>query len=538
MNGGKRVARTIAIGACAALLIVAWYYLAPRQLGGATTYVTTAGTSMEPVLRSGDLVIVREDPDGYQVGDVVAYRNENVDQVVLHRIVAVDGPRFVLKGDANTWIDSYRPATTELLGEMSLRVPGLGGRIGAVRSPWGMSAIVSVAALATFGGRRRRHAARAEASAAREEAPASRARAAREPSQHRPAHVPGALSATLAGGAVLALAFGALLFALSDTTTSERDVTFDQRGSFTYSGTAGAEGVSVYGRGTVETGDPVYLELTKEIDVEFAYELASPASAEIGGTIGLVAAITDVNGWTRSIELAPAASFRGSVATVHGALDLAALRAMTAQLERLTGVERDHYTVAVRPTVTLEGTLAGEPLERTFAPELRFFLDPLQLQLEPAGAAPIGEEVVDPLHPAAGGLLKTRVTEPRTFSVFGTELGLEPLRTGAAALLGACLLGLAVIGLLRLRSARRGEPARIEARYGQWLVPVHAGPGSVVGKTVQVESFDSLVRLATHYGHVVLHERGDGFDAYAVEEGGVTYRYVVAAAPRTNGSHP
>ncbi|MGZ8606940.1 MAG: signal peptidase I, partial [Actinomycetota bacterium] len=145
MNARKRVARTVAIGVCAALLIVAWYYLAPQQLGGRTTYVTTAGISMEPVLHAGDLVIVREEPRGYQVGDVVAYRNAEVDQVVLHRIVALDSSRFVLKGDANTWIDSYRPVEGELLGEMTLRLPGLGGRIGAVRSPWGMSAMVSVA---------------------------------------------------------------------------------------------------------------------------------------------------------------------------------------------------------------------------------------------------------------------------------------------------------------------------------------------------------------------------------------------------------
>ena len=50
---------------------------------------------------------------------------------------------------------------------------------------------------------------------------------------------------------------------------------------------------------------------------------------------------------------------------------------------------------------------------------------------------------------------------------------------------------------------------------------------------MQVESFDSLLRLANHYGHVVLHEEGDGFDAYSIEEDGVTYRYIVA-----NGIHP
>ncbi|MGZ8635776.1 MAG: signal peptidase I [Actinomycetota bacterium] len=531
MNARKRVARTVAIGVCAALLIVAWYYLAPQQLGGRTTYVTTAGISMEPVLHAGDLVIVREEPRGYQVGDVVAYRNAEVDQVVLHRIVALDSSRFVLKGDANTWIDSYRPVEGELLGEMTLRLPGLGGRIGAVRSPWGMSAMVSVAALATFGGRRRRRA-HAAGSPAREDAPASRAREARAPSPQRPTHVPAALPAILAGVAALALAGGAILYSLPVTTTSERDVVFEHRGTFSYSGVVPDSGVAVYGRGTVETGDPVYLALTRTILVDFDYALETEAPLEASGTIGLVVELTDVNGWTRSRDLVAPTAFDGGTATVSGELDLRALRNMTAELERLTGVERDHYTVTVRPTVATEGTLAGRPLERSFGPELRFFLDRLQLQLEPEGASPIGEEVVDPLNPVAGGLLKAEVTSPRTFSLLGTEVGLEPLRTAAAVVLGVALLGLALLGIRRLRSSRRGEPALIEARYGQWLVPVHAGGGASAGKSVQVESFDSLVRLATHYGHIVLHQAGDGFHAYSVEESGVTYRYLVA-----NGSH-
>jgi len=68
---------------------------------------------------------------------------------------------------------------------------------------------------------------------------------------------------------------------------------------------------------------------------------------------------------------------------------------------------------------------------------------------------------------------------------------------------------------------------------GQWLVPVQPGVGAPGGRNVQVDSFDSLVRLATHYGHVVLHEEREGFHAYSVEENGVTYRYLVS-----NGSRP
>jgi signal peptidase I len=149
VNGRRRVARTLTLGVCAALLLVAWYFVAPRQLGGRAAYVTTAGTSMEPLLHQGDLALVYPSPT-YEVGDVVAYDNPDIGRVVLHRIVALDGGRFVLQGDNNGWVDSYRPSVDEVFGEMAVRVPGLGRPLGAVRTPWGMSAVASLGALAVF----------------------------------------------------------------------------------------------------------------------------------------------------------------------------------------------------------------------------------------------------------------------------------------------------------------------------------------------------------------------------------------------------
>jgi hypothetical protein len=491
---------------------------------------------MEPEIHRGDFVVVHESPE-YRVGDVVAYRNPDVGQVVLHRIVGVDGTRFVLKGDANSWTDAYRPSEDELFGEMAFHVPGLGERLGAVRSPWGMSAVVSVAALALFGGRRRRRAGEPEGDAAREDAPAARARADRAPGS-RPGPTASPPTGILAGMVALALVLGIVLFAVPSTTTVTEDVAVEQRGAFSYSGAVPEDGVSVYGRRAIETGDPVYLELTDRILVGFEYALVSDAPVEASGTIGLTAEISDVNGWSRSMELASTTTFDRVTARARGTLDLLALQELTAELERITGVERDHYTVSIRSEVAVEATVAGQPLTEAFSPELRFFLDPLQLQLEPAGAAPAGEEVLDPLNPVSGGVVTVERTVPRTLSVFGLDLGLAPLRAAALVVLVLAGVGLAWIALERSRSARRGEAALIESRYGRYLVPVRPGDTPAGGRTVRVDSFESLVRLATHYGHVVLHETGDGFDAYSVEEDGVTYRYLVGTGNRGNGSHP
>jgi signal peptidase I len=75
--------------------VAAWLALAPAQVGGAVTYVIVAGASMEPHIHAGDLVLVRSAPL-YHVGDVVAYQNREMGRVVLHRIIDLQGGRYVL----------------------------------------------------------------------------------------------------------------------------------------------------------------------------------------------------------------------------------------------------------------------------------------------------------------------------------------------------------------------------------------------------------------------------------------------------------
>ena len=526
----RRIARTLTIGVCAILLVFGWYFLAPQQLGGRTAYVTTTGTSMEPALHDGDLVVLRT-RGGYEVGDVVAYRSPDLRQVVLHRIVAFEAGRLVTKGDHNTWLDGYRPAERDVLGEMAVRIPGLGARLSGVRSPWGVSALASMAALGVLGGRRRSRRGRERHAAA--ERLAAPAQVARAENGSRPPRsgASGTIAAVLGGGAAVALAVAVLGFLLPPTTSRDVGVPFEHGGTFSYAGLA-PQGMPVYGRTTVETGDPVYLRLTERIGLTFAYRFETPADTSTDGSITLVARLADVNGWAREVVLAPPTAFEGVEVSVQGVLDLDALARMTQQLERTTGVDRGQYTVTITPIVALTGTLAGRVVDETFAPTLTFLLDPLQLQLAPLDTGAPGETPSDPLRPVQGDLLQTRVTQTRTFSVLGVRFGLGPLRVGALAVLVVCLIALLGVLIGRFRSARRGEPALIEARFGRWLVPVSAGRAATE-RTVDVESFDSLLRLANHYGHVVLHERVGADHAYSVEETGVTYRYLAA-----NGRRP
>ena len=48
-----------------------WFFLAPSQLGGSSSYVITYGTSMAPAYHAGDLAVVRAS-GSYHVGEIIA----------------------------------------------------------------------------------------------------------------------------------------------------------------------------------------------------------------------------------------------------------------------------------------------------------------------------------------------------------------------------------------------------------------------------------------------------------------------------------
>ena len=111
-------------------VVLAWDLIAPVQLGGRVSYVNIRGTSMEPTLFTGDLMVLRSS-DTYAVGQVVAFVSDMNGAIVVHRIVDVAGDRHLLKGDNNAFLDRYTPTADEIIGAEVLTVPG-GERIAAV----------------------------------------------------------------------------------------------------------------------------------------------------------------------------------------------------------------------------------------------------------------------------------------------------------------------------------------------------------------------------------------------------------------------
>jgi signal peptidase I len=112
------------------------------------------GSSMEPTLEAGDLVLLKSLPfSSIRVGDLLAYRwpdaaiadASGAPQLVLHRVVAEDtrGAQRVLytKGD-NSLPDPWSVTSGDVEGAMSLRIPFAGKPLLLVKGRGGMAVLL------------------------------------------------------------------------------------------------------------------------------------------------------------------------------------------------------------------------------------------------------------------------------------------------------------------------------------------------------------------------------------------------------------
>jgi signal peptidase I len=516
-------------GAALLLFVVAWLIAGPAQLGGATTYVTTHGISMQPRLHTGDLALVRPAAD-YRVGDVVAYRSAVLRSVVLHRIIRRDGDRYVFKGDNNNFVDPNHPRRAELIGRMWLRVPRGGAILSWLRLP-------AIAALLCGGvallwlwpvRRRRRDGRRGKAAGARPRGAPSMSRSLRMVSPNAQLLLFGC-----AAVAVACLALGLLAWTRSTTDPVAAKVNYTHKVRFSYRAEAAAG--AVYPTGTVKTGDPIFLRLVQQVRVKVAYQLAADAPRQLGGTQQILLRLRSPTGWSRTIRLQPSTPFRGASASAWVVLDLAQLRALIARVEALTGTPvGSAFTVEILPRVHVKGTLADEALDDRYDPALSFQLDSLQLRVGGSGASAASAA-------GAGGDAGVGFTQSRTGSVAATVATPNHLRLGShglqvatarwVALIGY-LLAIAVALLTTIRERRRPQDPsmQIHARYGHLIVPIAAimhNPGQPV---IDVMSIDALAQVAERCERVILHHHRIGAESYLVDDEGTLYRYQPRAA--------
>jgi signal peptidase len=99
--------------------------------------------SMEPTLSVNDLVVIRE-AESYQVGDVVVFQERY--NLVIHRLVSIDGDTAVTQGDANNTPDAPIELS-QIKGKLVAHIPEIGAIVRLLQTLPGTITILAIAVL-------------------------------------------------------------------------------------------------------------------------------------------------------------------------------------------------------------------------------------------------------------------------------------------------------------------------------------------------------------------------------------------------------
>lgn len=530
-----------------ALMVAVWFSFAPVQAGGQATYIIVAGQSMEPNLYLGDLVVVHK-ASTYQVGEVVAYQNADIDRYVIHRIIDKNRGRFILKGDNNSWVDGYEPLPQEVLGKLWLHLPGLGIYMQKLREPIYMAVfagLISSMVAGTLFVAKRREKQRMEENSKQTEwkirtwlidlgqkisfGKSKGNFASRR--HHSPVDLPagqdteqksGQSRATmetiffsLAVIAFLSLILGIISFARPATQVISDEVSYQHLGFFSYSAFAPA---GIYDSETIRSGDPVFPNLTCSINLNFNYTLVAESLENAEGAYQLNAVLNHPqSGWQRTIPIQAQTPFTGSAFNTQAVLNLCEIVRLVESVEEITSVRAGTYTLSVIPQVNISVLVAGRPLDTTFEPVLAFQYDRALFYL--AGKS----EGLNPLNPSEANFLYGEKSVSNTLSLFGKELNVPALR--AIAVIGFVLSSFGLAALwLKLENIARTDPGTfVRLKYDPLVIDVQENGLRNNGQQIDVNSIDDLAKLAEKHNTLILHKLQHSVEDYVVNVDGFSY---------------
>ena len=532
-----------------ALMIAIWIAFAPLQAGGRATYVIVAGQSMEPNFSFGDLVIVHEDSN-YQVGEVVAYQNADIDRYVIHRIIDENNGRFILQGDNNSWIDKYKPTRQEVLGKLWVHLPRIGTYIQKLRKPIYMAffagLIGSIAAASLFASKQREKKLMEENSKRmelnirkwlvtlssntslkklKEKFTRKRSQelsiipADQNPQlpsrQHR--NTIESIFFALAIIAFLSLVVGILSFTRPATQLVSDDVNYRHLGFFSYPADAPA---GVYDTPAIRSGEPIFPKLTCSINITFNYTLAAAPLENISGNYQMTAVLTHPqSGWRRTIPLLEPTPFIGNVFDTQAELNLCEIVRLIDSVEELTSARPGSYLLSINPQVHVTGLVANRAIDSFFEPTLVFSYDRTQFYLVNQS------ENADLLNPSEANILHEEKRVPNTLSLFGAELKVPTLRSIAVIGLVLSLSGLAIMWLQLENISRTDHETFVRLKYDPLVIDVEEGGLRSNVHSIDVNSIDNLAKLAEKHNTMILHESRGNFENYFVHTEGLSYVY-------------
>ena len=495
------------------LAVLVWVGFAPVQIGGPVAYVMLSGNSMEPDYTVGDLILARKDP-APAIGEAVVYQHPQVGYV-FHRIIDRQGDTFLLQGDNNGWVDSYQPSGDQVIGSYWLHLPGGGSLISSLRKPvyfalLSLGAAGLVLSLVFFRGKDLKQNKRQK-------------RMTKTDRQSQPVFKDYRQDLLLFLG-VLGLAALVLLviaFARPLKIEVSDDLQYTHRSELDYS----ARDVSgVYDSSQIQTGQPIYLQLTCQVALDLDYRFSAPQltpaeQTQFQGSYRINALVQDADGWQRSLPLQTQETFTGAGFNTQTSLNACQIRDLILEKEQKTGTSNRWYFLTIAPEVSFQGVLQNKPLEGITRPEFTFQIDESLMRLPDGGE--------DLIFLEEGNLENTQVVR-NSLQIFGMQIPVRGARWASMSLLAASLL-VSIWPLSSLyRDWKTSDVSRIQVQYHPMLVDVKMGsPGKNAQQIVEVASFEDLSRMAERYGAMILHESRGNFHRYSIQDEQTVYQYTL-----------
>ena len=440
MSIGQRWFSSVIASFWLILIAVIWASFAPTQFGGPSSFLTISGTSMEPNFHLGDLVIVHKEA-GYETGDIVAYRNLDLDNIVFHRIIGQENDRFIMKGDNNSWVDLYHPLQEDVIGKLWIYVPGAGKWVAAIRQPMNMGIIagvlagliaISISNERVKGNKRMKRISVQDWVAKLNPIKALKDQINKRKTDGKTAPGSGPKRSAPMSGTVEAIFFalgliafasfmsGLIAFTRPATKSVPDDVTFQHLGFFNYSAPAPT---GVYDSNGLKSGEPIFPKATCSVNFGFQYTLVGnqPKDTIVGSYQLLALIIEPISGWQRTIPIISQTPFTGNAFLAKASFNVCQVETIIEEMENQTDFHPGSYTLSIEPIVRVTGTLSGHPLDDVFQPQLTFDYDRLHFFIIR------DDPKTDPLNPSQAGLIRDFRSTANTISILGIDMSVPVL---------------------------------------------------------------------------------------------------------------
>lgn len=476
-----------------------WIGFAPVSLGGTTSYVIVNGISMEPGFHLGDLTIIRKAAD-YQIGDVVTYQDARMNAYVIHRVIGIQGDRFVLKGDNNSWVDVYYPTREEIIGKLWFHIPKLGKLFKWLRVPLHLAMTLSLLGGILMSGMIIEPSKRGRAKSLQKSAG----------SPESGLYIFGLLT-------LIFLSLNVLAF-LRPLTRSAENIQFTQQGQFSYSATGTP---IIYDTEVVRSGEPIFPRLTCFLNIGFSYHVVGDSIKETAGNYQMIARVMDEQtGWQRTIPMSAVTSFQGNSFSNTSALDLCQIISLVKILEQETGLRAGRYMLEVIPQISMTSNVAGLPISEAFEPRLMFRFDDVSFSL----VTPDGQ--ADPFTLIQQQSFTNPAVEVNTVKILSWTLSIFAVRIIALVGFALSLGGMVLLGIRVYVATGQSPESLIRLRYGSLLVHAHEQEIQSTGPVINVDNVNELAKLAERHNTVILHTTFNSLHSYVVQCNGVTYRFI------------